>query len=327
MNLVSALVLGLYVAATASAPEPSKQTGRNVVATTKTRGKREARVIPLDEKQARAFHTLYTHPSIPAILEFPEPFLGTPTCGDCVDGSTPPETLANSDALFVVDLFPTEQYISIKPAQYSRRDGGRVPDEHFITTLTVRLASKLTITVKVQYGTVDNADARVTFTLPNRAKESQFVQEQVAKARADLEADFARRVNVGIRQSFMQGLAEQHECVKADNRARKDDVVVEVRELCRFGSSVYIRFEVENRSRNSLVLGDVQVGARSGKQVIPFEGAEQYLPQREVEFQKSVVGVVSFSLDDLEQSAKQFQLVIAEQGGRNREVIVPDVRF
>lgn len=288
--------------------------------------KKEARVIPLDETQARTFHTIITHPSIPAILEFPEPFLGSPSCGDCVDGSSPPDVLRTADALFLFDLFPAEQYISIKPAQFSKRDGGRVPDENFLTTLTVRLQSKVTLTLRIQYGTVEQADARVVFTLPNRGAETQYVKDQVAKARAQLEASYADRVSEGVKRELVRTFLEPHSCVSSNRRERNDNIVVEVQELCRFGARGLIRFTVENRHKAPFRVGDVQVMVGRGKiavaadNVFPlFEGNAE-----EVAFRATVSAVVAFDLPEGTKDSS-FELHLTESDGKGRKVVVSEL--
>ena len=288
--------------------------------------KKEARVIPLDETQARVFHTVYTNPSIPAVIEFPEPFVGTPSCGDCVDLSSSPEVLKSSDALFAVQLYRDQQYIFIKPAQYSKKDGGRVPDEDFLTTLTVRLQSKVTITLRIQYGSLDQADARVVFTLPNRGKETAFVQEQIAKEKAELQAADAERVSTGVRDEFLRAFLQPHQCVSLSRHDRNDDIVVEVNELCRFGEHVLMRFTVENRLRTDFNLGDVTVSEGQGKDTHPVESAAFRMEgdAHEVPWQTVRAGVVGF---EASARAGTYALTISEDGGKGRKVQVQGLSF
>jgi hypothetical protein len=290
--------------------------------------KKEARVIPLDETQARTFHTIIVHPSIPAILEFPEPFLGAPSCGDCVDGSTPPDVLKGADALFLFDLFSAEQYISIKPAQYSKRDGGRVPDENFLTTLTVRLQSKVTLTLRIQYGTMDTADARVVFTLPNRGAETQFVKDQIAKAKAQLEATYADRVSEGVKREFVRAFLEPHSCAPSTRRERNENIVVEVQEICRFGSRGFIRFTIENRHKIPFLIGELQVALGRGQAAVPAENVFHLFASdaREVAFRVTVAGVVGFDVPE-RTGDTSYELQVAESDGKGRKVVVSELKL
>lgn len=298
------------LAAPAPAPAPSKK---------------EVRIITLDETQERAFHTIVTHPLAPAVVEFPEPFVGTPVCGDCIDGSSPPQVLASSPALFLVDFVPAEHFLTIKPIQQPRSEGGSIPDEHYLTTLTVRLQSKVTLTLRVQYGSVDAADGRVVFTLPGRAGQSQFVEEQLARRSAELEVSFATRVTASADEAFLRALLEPHGCSAPGRRERNDDLFLQLKEVCRFGGRAYLRFFIENRSNALFQLGQVEVIAGRGREAAALNGTRTLFAEgaMEVPFQKTVQGIVSFDL--LEGVAEGVQLSVSEAGGRSRRVQLTEV--
>jgi hypothetical protein len=284
------------------------------------------RAIVLDETQARAFHTVVTHPLAPAVVEFPEPFVGTPVCGDCIDGSAPPQVLASSPALFLVDLVPAEHFLTIKPIQQPRSEGGSIPDAHYLTTLTVRLQSKLTLTLRVQYGPVDLADGRVVFTLPGRAGHARFVEEQLARRTAELEASFAARVAAGTDEAFLRVLLEPHGCVVSGRRERSDDLFLDLKELCRFGGRGYLRFSLENRSNALFQVGLMEVVTGHGQDAAALSGTRTFFAEgaTEVPFQRTVQGIVSF---ELLEGADSLQLVISEAGGRSRRVRLSEVQL
>ena len=289
--------------------------------------KKEARIIPLDETQARTFHTIVAHPLAPAVVEFPEPFTGMPVCGDCVDGSSPPEVLANSAALFLIDLVPTEHFLTIKPIQRPRSEGGAIPDEHYLTTLTVRLRSKVTLTLRVQYGSVDAADGRVVFTLPGRAGQLQFIEEQLAKRTAELEASFAARVAASADEMVLRALLEPHSCTNVSRRERNDNLFLEVKEICRFAGRGYMRFSIENRSKTMFQLGAVEVVSGRGRDAAVLMGTRTAFSDgaTDVPFQKTVDGVVSF--DVVDGVSNGLQLAVTEAAGRSRRVQLADLRF
>jgi hypothetical protein len=289
--------------------------------------KKEVRVITLDETQARAFHTVVTHPLAPAVVEFPEPFVGTPVCGDCIDGSSPPQVLASSPALFLVDLVPAEHFLTIKPIQQPRSEGGSIPDEHYLTTLTVRLQSKVTLTLRVQYGSVGLADGRVVFTLPGRAGQSRYVEEQVARRTAELEAAFAARVADSADEAFLRVLLEPHGCAMPGRRERNDNLFLELKEVCRFGGRGYLRFSLENRSSALFQVGLVEVVTGRDREAAALNGTRALFAEgaTEVPFQRTVHGIVSFEL--LEGAADSVQLAVSEAGGRPRRVQLTEVRL
>lgn len=319
-----ALVVALAVAApTKSKPPPQPKpvaVDAGVAATSPLEQAGEVKEIELDEKRARAVYRIRTALTIPAVLEFPEPFAGEPACGDC---ATKPGT---SSALFALAVDHPGQYLVLKPraAPGLQPDGSNIPASDFVTTVTVRLAS-LTLTLQVELTEdVKAANPRVRFTLPGRAGESKFVADSVAKAKAALEADFAGRVEAAGGEQLLRGFLEPHECRVASTRQRTDDMVLELKELCRFGKRLYVRFALENRSRVLFVVGDLLVGTTDGKTVTQLP-SRHLLSLQEVPFQASAEGVVSFDVDD--PTAKSFELSLAEQGGRSRTVSLAGFGF
>jgi hypothetical protein len=281
----------------------------------------EVKEIPLDEKRARAVYRIRTAISIPAVVEFPEAFAAAPACGDCADASKP----GASSALFALQA--ESNYLVIKPRLYpgAQADGTFIPATDFVTTVTVRLAS-LTLTLQVEL-TEDKrlADARVRFTLPNRAAESQYISDSITKAKSALEADFATRVEAAASERLLRDFLEPHECRSASARKRAEDMVLEVKELCRFGRHLYVRFALENRGRALFVLDSVGAGVGDGASYTALETRHlSTLP--EVPFQQQAEGVVAFQLDDAS-DARAFELRVTEKGGRNRTVALQGFGF
>lgn len=279
----------------------------------------EVKEIELDEKRARAVYRIRTALTIPAVVEFPEAFASEPACGDC---ATKP---GNSSALFALAVDHSGQYLVIKPraAPGLQADGSNIPASDFVTTVTVRLAS-LTLTLQVELTEdVKAANPRVRFTLPGRAGESKFVADSIAKARASLEAEFASKVEAAGGEQLLRGFLEPHECRSASARQRTDDMVLELRELCRFGKRLYVRFGLENRSRVLFVVADVLAGTTDGK-VLAQLPSRHLLTLQEVPFQATSEGVVSF---DVEDASSSFELRLVEQGGRSRTVALSAFGF
>lgn len=282
----------------------------------------EVKEIELDEKRARAVYRIRTAISIPAVVEFPEAFAAAPACGDCADASKP----GPSSALFALQAEPNGNYLVVKPRLYPgpQADGSNIPASDFVTTVTVRLAS-LTLTLQVEL-TEDKklADPRVRFTLPGRGAESKFVTESIAKAKSALEADFAARVEAAASEQLLRSFLEPHECRSASNRQRTDDMVLELKELCRFGRRLYVRFALENRGRSLFVLGELAAGVGDGKSFTALE-ARSLTTLPEVAFQQSTEGVLSFDVED--PSAHSFELRLMEKGGRTRSIALQGFGF
>lgn len=275
----------------------------------------EVKEIELDEKRARAVYRIKTAISIPAVVEFPEPMASPPACGDCADASKP----GASSALFALQAEPNGNYLVVKPRLYPgpQGDGSNIPAADFVTTITVRLQS-LTLTLQVEL-TEDKhlADPRVRFTLPNRAAESRFVTDSIAKARSALEADFAGRVEAAASEQLLRQFLEPHQCRSASARQRTDDMVLELRELCRFGHHLYVRFGLENRGRSLFVIDAITAGAGEGEAFTPVE-ARVLTSLQEVAFQQTAEGVVELELDA--SAPRALQLIATERGGRSRSI-------
>lgn len=281
----------------------------------------EVKEIELDEKRARAVYRIRTALTIPAVVEFPESFAGEPACGDCATKGG-----AASSALFSLAVDHPGQYLVLKPrvAPGPQADGSVIPASDFVTTVTVRLTS-LTLTLQVELTEdVKAANPRVRFTLPGRAGESKYVADSIAKARAALEAEFASKVEAAGGEQLLRGFLEPHECRAASTRQRADDIVLELRELCRFGKRLYVRFGLENRSRALFVVADVLAGTTDGKAFSQLS-SRHLLSLSEVPFQATAEGVVSFDVD--EAAGGGFELRVVEQGGRSRAVAVSGFGF
>lgn len=279
---------------------------------------KEVRTIPIDEKRAGKVYRVRTAAGYPAVIEFPEAFAQAPACGDCGD-----------KGLFRLDVFNDAHYVTIKPRLFpgQQPDGSFISPDEFVTTLNVRLASQLTLTLQIELADREKADARVVFTLPQRGSESAYVREEIAKARKALEDEVATRVDQGVMQAFLHALTQPHNCTPASFRSRQQDLVVEVTELCYFGSAVYFRFTVENRGRAPADLADVVLRRGPRGAAAPLADAHSYLPQTHLEFQGTVTGVVGAQLPEGEEPSRSYELVITERGGRGRQLVASGFGF
>lgn len=295
----------------ASTPKahPSKSAAAKSVPQTGAAPLREIRQIPIDGERANKVYEIHTAIGFPAVVEFPEPFLEPPACGDCGD-----------KGLFHIDI-NANNYFTIKPGKYpgAQPNGSVISPDEFVTTVNVRLQSKLTLTVVVRLTDREKADPRVVFTLPNRGGDKAYLQAQVDAARHELERTYAEKTELASQQLFLQAIAEPHQCVPASLHERKSDVVLEVRELCRFGNSLYVKFTVENRGRALLDIGEVSLLAARGQEALGAD-THDYMPQRTVEFQGVSTGVVGFAITKEDSAPKAFVLRISERGGSNREI-------
>jgi hypothetical protein len=281
---------------------------------------REGRIISLDADSSNRVFEITTHPSLPTTITFPEPFVGTPACGDCISLPATPEALARSEALFGYQLFRDGHYLLIRAAQFSAEEGGSVPARNYLTNLTVRLESTQTLTLIIRYGPLEKADARVAFTLPRRDEQNVYVRDQLAQRQAALERQFDARVEEGVTRALLRAFAEPHECIRLTDRKWHEQVHLELRELCRFGPRVFLTFTVENRGRAPLHFGEVRLNRLAGELTLPVAAPLLYPEPGQLAFQQMITAVASFTLDSHDEALSQYELLFQEKGGKSREV-------
>ena len=184
-----------------------------------------------------------------------------------------------------------------------------------MTTVLVRLEHATLMLYLERVERKSAADTRVVLVYPNRSGETEYVRAEKAK----LEAETAARIESEVSGRFLRAFSEPHHCSKKGARARNDDVVLEVTELCYFGREVILSFTVENRGRES--------PSRSGS-VIVNKGASkrEYLSERTIEFQKVSSGVVSLRLPEGDTAGGPFEITVSEGSGKRRSVTVGGLR-
>lgn len=306
------------VAAPRAAPAPAPPPPAPALASPPT-GDREIRTIPLTEAQARRVLVVRVSPSYPATIEFPEPFAAPPTCGDCGDKA----------GLFRLDVFNDAHYLVIKPRLFAgpQSDGSVIPAADFLTTITVRLSS-FTLTMQIEY--VDDpkkADPRIVFTLPARSQESAFVQQEIAKARKQLEEDFAAKLDKSTTQALLKALSNHHTCTPLSQHIRRDDIVVQAKELCSFGSRFYVPFTIENRARTTVEIESVTLQHGQDKKTLMLPDTLQlYLSTDHLDFQAVAHGVIGFSLDEGQATPRLYALYVLERGGLGRSLTLDGIQ-
>jgi len=302
----------------AAAPAAAAAPAKPPAAASDSLEAKDVRVIPIDEQKAGKVYRIRTAAGYPAIIELPDAFAGPPSCGDCGD-----------KGLFRLDVFESDHYLTVKPRLFpgTQPDGTFIGEDEFVTTINVRLASQLTLTLQVELAPREKADARVVFKLPQREGETAYVRAEIAKAKRKLEDEFAGKLQAATNGAFLRALADPHHCEKVSYRARQDDAVVEISELCTFSTGVYIRFAIDNRGRVPFDVADVTLKRRDKDQAQAVPDAGFYLPQLQVDFQSNVAGVVGFPLAEGDKPARNYDLSVFERGGRNRTVTVPGIGF
>ena len=264
-----------------------------------------ARTVVLDDTTARGAIPVRAARNLLTTDELPEDVVGDLMCGNCSIGKE-----GNPDALFRVEKMGDGRYLAITTAEPARR--ARPVDP--ITNLIVHLEHTTVMLKLVRVDKASAADMRVVLAYPNRKNESEYVRVEKAK----LEAESAARIESEVSGRFLRAFAEPHHCSRKGARARNDDIVLEVTELCYFGREVILSFTVENRGRVPVEIGSVVVNRGTSKR--------EYLSDRTVEFQKVSSGVVSLQLPESDATGK-FDLTVLEGTGKRRTVTVGGVEF
>jgi hypothetical protein len=218
----------------------------------------------------------------------------------------------DGDALFRLEPVGQGRYLMIRPNKGTGRPTRAGEDE--ATSVLVRL-EHATLTLYVERVEGQKADTRVIFSYPNRIAESEYLRVEKGK----LEAEGAAKIETEVTGRFLRAFSEPHHCSRKGARARNDDVVLEVTELCYFGREVILSFTVENRGRTPVDIGSVVVNKGANKR--------EYLSEKTVEFQGVSRGVVALQLPEGDNSAGPYEVTVYEGTGRHRVVTVGRVEF
>ncbi len=269
---------------------------------------RDAREIILTDRQAKGLHYIRTAPSYPATVLFPEPFVGAPTCADC-----------DEKGLFRIETFMEQRLFTIKPRHWAgkQKDGSVIAPEDYVTIVAVRL-QHYTLVIRVEYTEKQaRADPRVAFVLPDRTGETAYIQAE----RKRLEQEIATKVEKGVGATLLHSLMEPHSCSPLRDRARGDDLVLEATEICSFGARYFVRFFIENRSRDSLDLRPIELRAGTeAKTLAEAADADQLLTPEHLEFKARANGIIAYQIEEGQAVPRVFQIVALEHNGSGRTV-------
>lgn len=284
----------------APAPAPMTSSGHGPV----------RRAIALDPRRAKGVYKVNAAPGLATVIELPEPWSVTPTCGDCVFDDAKIE-----GQLWRIDLLPDNRSLSIKP---TRLPGPDVPSSAFVTNIDVTLDNGLSITLFVELSLPESADARIEFTLPDDDKAAA----KLTKKERELEDRFAERAKSAATEIMLSALMAGSTCKDFWGRPnRSDNVVVRLKQLCRNGALTYVTFEVENRRRDDLFL--VRATLEDTKQR-PTGGEK--LAKTTLRFNERGMGIAAIA--GVADGPERFKLTVTEEGvDGEQSVVVEDISF
>lgn len=271
----------------------------------------QLRTIELDSKREKAVYKVNAAPGLATVIELPEPWAMTPTCGDCVFGDA-----KSSGQLWRLDLSPAMRTLSLKPM---RLPGADIPPSAFVTNVDITLDGGMAITLFVELSLPESADARIEFTMADADKGAA----KVTKRERELEQKFAERVAAAATDAMLESVMHGTTCKDFFGRPnRHDNIVVRLRQICRTSALIYITFEVENRRRDEISLaGAALEGTRHAA------GAVAKLEKRTLQFNERGLGVAAVR-SDKDDTADRYTLRVTASGvDEDTTVTVENIDF
>ena len=199
------------------------------------------------------------------------------------------------------------------------------------TNLLIFFRFGVTVALELQIAPREQAVHRLVLTFPVREQESAYVQtaltEQAQQLRAAFEVEkaaFSKKVERRTQSMITEALLARLDCVDVSERSMRDFLIVWVRQLCRVGDFVFVRFMVRNRARDVFHLKDVRMFA-TGATTDGETAAVRFRGLTTLPFNRSIVGGALLRIIDTQADA--YTLVVEEDGGKKRRVQVDGIAF
>jgi hypothetical protein len=325
--LVVALVLTAALASSAEAAKPKAPAASPAPAAAAAPAafpeneSRASRVINLDPNRTNVVFIVKTTIGFATILKMPELWVSQPVCGDCVFGDAKPTD--GAQPLYRLDMDPAARTITIKPIRIPgpQPDGSFIPPEAFVINVGLTLEGGMTVVLTLQLViNAAEADAYLEFKLPDDA----LGKAKKAKLESDLEAQFADRVKQATDDALLGAFMTGARCRDFSGRpTREDALLVRMKQLCKLHNVLYVVFEAQNRGRTEALLRDATLSSTTGIASDRFRFEKPLL-----RFNERSAGVASIPL--LEGSTlppTTFTLTVAEDGGKDRTIVVEGIEF
>ena len=262
-----------------------------------------AREVVLDAKTARGAVNIRTARNLLTVVEFPENVVTT-TCPVCTDGKEP-----DTSALFRVEKL-ADAYLAITPADSV---GKRSQGAGRVSSVFVQLEGGSVVMLSLdRVASAQEADTRVILAYPKQAAQTRVDQNALDKSTEE-------KITRAATDKFLSAFMAPHECSQKSARARNDDIVLRVTEICHFGRQVLVSFNIENRARAPFEVEAVTLnkGEQKTKQGI--------LSARTIAFDETTRGVEYLVLPEGDSAQGPYQLTVSEKGGQHRMVTVDGI--
>ena len=261
-----------------------------------------AREIVLDARAARGTIPIRTARNQLTVVEFPGNIV-LMRCRACATDDKQPE----ADALFQVEKLG-DAVLAITPAP---SEGKRVRSA-VATTLFVQLEQTTLMLSLHRVESESAADPRVILTYPKASRSNQAAAQHATPEKPTQDA-----ITKASRDHFLDAFLEPHQCSHKSARARHDDIVLRVTEVCQFGQRLLISFSLENRGRAPFEVASVAIGAGTSH--------DGRLEHRIIAFEEMARGVEYLDLSADRNTDGPHRLTVSEKGGRQRVVTVDGI--
>ncbi len=308
--LIPVIVLALASASPGKKQAAPQQTEAPPPTTAAGRGP-QLRVIKLDPQKPKAVYKVNAAPGLATVIQLPEAWTTTPTCGDCVFGDGKAEA-----QLWRLDVFPDTRTLSIKP---TRVPGADAPASAFVSNIDVTLDGGLAVTLFVELTLPEAADARVEFTIPDADR----ADAKLTKRERELEARFDERVKQTSDERMLAAFMRGTTCKDFFGRPnRKDNVVVRLKQICRNSELVIVTFEVEDRRRDDITLDSSLLESTKGA-----ASAGDKLEKTRLRFNERGLGVAAVQAPT-DAAPDRYRLTVTVAGvDEETKVIVEDIEL
>ncbi len=278
------------------------------------------RTVQLDPQSGVHKETVRGAPFQLTALVLPETF-SLATCGNCTtEQGERPEN-------WFMQLAPQEAMIYLKPTRLPDKSH---PPASFNTTLHVTLASGYRITVTLQLAELNGPvppDAEVSFTLPESAK----LRGRLAEEGEKLEQDFKDRLERESMNRFLDALIGQVRCESVNPRPhRSDRLYVRVRQICTARGeteTIWVNFEVKNRGNGIAHLGNAQLQESGGEGTVDTSRQAFRYESEALRYNEMTRGIALVTVPEGQPKPAAWELVLEEEGGKNRTVVASDLEF
>ena len=278
------------------------------------------RTVQMDPKAGVHKETVRGAPFQITALVLPETFTNV-FCGNCT------EEQGEQAANWYMHGSKEEATVYLKP---TRLPDAAHPPASFNTTMHITLVSGYRITVTIGLADLNGPlppDAEVAFTMPESAK----LRGRLAEEGEKLEQDFKERLERESMNRFLDALIGQVHCESTNSKPHRDErLYVRVGQICTArgeSETIWVTFEVKNRANGITHLGSAQLQENGGEGSIDTSRQAFRYESDSLRYNETTRGIALVTVPEGQPKPAAWELVLEEEGGKNRTVVAGDLEF